>query len=167
MACTAQLKGCQLSDRHLQTEEMCPPGQGTWSIINLEKANAILQSSVWRSTWFWLLLSSSLGYLADSTCFFWNADNKGVSGGLSRTRTPQDKVVWKTIEYLRSSEDVRILDFALNSLSSCSPLEKASRCLSANRVRTVLEQNLNLFKFPDLNQHLKDLTVFAAEKKAH
>lgn len=75
--------------------------------------------------------------------------------------------MWKTIEYLRSSEDVRILDFALNSLSSCSPLEKASRCLSANRVRTVLEQNLNLFKFPDLNQHLKDLTVFAAEKKAH
>jgi len=27
-----------------------------------------------------------------------------------------DKVVWKTSEYLRSSEDVRISDFAVNSL---------------------------------------------------
>lgn len=59
--------------------------------------------------------------------------------------------MWKTIEYLHSSEDVRIPDFDLNSLSSCSPLDKARRRLSVNKVRTALEQNLNLFKSPDLN----------------
>lgn len=58
MACTAQLKGCQLSDRHLPTE-MCPPGQGTRGTINPEKANAALQGSAWhpRGSGFAFLLS--------------------------------------------------------------------------------------------------------------
>lgn len=102
------------------------------------------------STGLWALLSSSLRELTGGTLLC-NAGGEGVSGGPSSSRTLQDGALWNTTGCLRSSGGVRTWDFALNSLSSSSPVQKVRRCLTSNRVRAVLERNLNLFKSPDLN----------------